>query len=232
MRTAALTAAALGALAGVAAARLSDPARRTMVEQASRPRGRLAAATGRGLNWGNRRIHIAAIDAIDPRPGERLLDIGFGGGGLLERTLVDRPGVDLAGIDPSPEMVAALSQRRGHEISAGRLDLREGTAARLPWPDGAFDAVISVFTLYFWPDLDEGMAEVARVTAPGGRVAIVVAPVVVQRRVGFERAGFNILDGQRLEGLMRRAGLEGVELRRGPLGVTIALGWAPPDQSS
>jgi SAM-dependent methyltransferase len=97
-------------------------------------------------------------------PGARILDVGCGTGDLLAHFAP--LGATLAGIDPAPGMVAR---------SRGRLpaaDLRRGTADRLPWPDRHFDLVASVNALQFAADTRTALAELVRVTVPGGHVAI------------------------------------------------------------
>jgi len=108
--------------------------------------------------------HEALIVASEIRAGSRVLDVGCGSGEFL-RTLTDR-GAVAAGIDPAPGMVE-LARR-----VAPLADVRVGEAQNLPWPDGAFDVVTAVNSLQFADDTIEALAELARVLAPGGYIAI------------------------------------------------------------
>lgn len=98
------------------------------------------------------------------RTGSRVLDVGCGSGEFLE--LLDRTGATTAGIDPAPAMIELA---RAHVPAA---DLRLGDAECLPWPDGSFDVVTAVNALQFADDPRAALAEMARVTAPGGLVAV------------------------------------------------------------
>ncbi|MFE1770171.1 class I SAM-dependent methyltransferase [Streptomyces sp. NPDC059008] len=105
----------------------------------------------------------------------RVLDLGCGDGLLLELLAVRGPGAGraasaLAGLDLSPEELA-LARRRP---CLGGADLRLGRAQQLPFPDGWFDGCVSHMALMLMSDAERVAAEVARVLAPGGTLAVVV----------------------------------------------------------
>ena len=99
-----------------------------------------------------------------PSP-DRILDVGCGTG-LLLRDLARRlPGAaSLVGIDAAAGMIEQA--RAG--ASDPRLRFEQGSAERLPFPDGAFDLVISTTSFDHWADQRAGLAECHRVLAPGG----------------------------------------------------------------
>jgi ubiquinone/menaquinone biosynthesis C-methylase UbiE len=57
-------------------------------------------------------------------------------------------------------------------IAAGRLDLRAGDGASLPWQANSFDAAFSVHTIYFWPEPAQQLRELRRVLRPGARLVL------------------------------------------------------------
>jgi SAM-dependent methyltransferase len=110
-------------------------------------------------------LAVALADAAAVRPGMRVVDVGCGPGGLT-RELVARLGAqNVAAIDPAPQFTAACRERYPG------VDVRDGAAEKLPWPDGRFDAAVSELVLGFMQDPDRGRDEMARVTRPGGTVA-------------------------------------------------------------
>jgi SAM-dependent methyltransferase len=110
-------------------------------------------------------LAVALADTAGVVPGLRVLDVGCGPGGLTGE-LCRRVGAEqVAAIDPAPQFVAACSERHP------QADVREGVAERLPWPDATFDAALSALVIAFMSNADQGVAEMARVTRPGGTVA-------------------------------------------------------------
>jgi len=107
-------------------------------------------------------------DLAGVRPGQRALDVGCGPGALTAE-LVERLGADaVSAVDPSPPFAAAVAERLpGVEVSVA-------AAERLPFPDGAFDAVLAQLVVHFMADPVAGLREMGRVTRPGGVVAACV----------------------------------------------------------
>jgi ubiquinone/menaquinone biosynthesis C-methylase UbiE len=99
-----------------------------------------------------------------PAPG-RILDVGCGTGYLLRQLAARVPQAEvLAGIDAAPAMITVASAAAGDD----RLRFTVGTAERLPWPAASFDLVVSTTSFDHWADQQAGLAECARVLAPGG----------------------------------------------------------------
>jgi len=118
--------------------------------------------------WGPVVAHAARI-----RPGDRVLDIACGTGALT-LAAAERAGPDgeVIGLDPNPAM---LEVARAKSVA---IDWREGSAEALPFDDAVFDAVISQFGLMFFDDTARAFAEMYRVLAPGGRLALAVFDAV------------------------------------------------------
>jgi SAM-dependent methyltransferase len=99
-----------------------------------------------------------AIASCEP---SRVLEVG-GGEGKLAARVQDELGADVTLVDLSPRMV---------EVAAGRgVRAQVGDVQELPFADGSFDTVLACWMLYHVPDLDRGLAEIARVLEPGGKL--------------------------------------------------------------
>lgn len=126
---------------------------------------------GTDARW--RRSTIAALRL---RPGERVLDVATGTGKLaLAAAEQVAPGGTVTGLDASSEMLARATrsaERLGHGASRVEPSWIRGDAMAMPFADGAFDAVTIGFGLRNLPDHAGGLRELARVLAPGGRVAV------------------------------------------------------------
>jgi SAM-dependent methyltransferase len=124
---------------------------------------------------------------------ERVLDLGCGDGLLLELLARDS-GRQLAGVDLSPQSLA-LARRRPALAGAS---LEEARAQALPFAGESFDACVSHMALMLMAEIDQVVAEVARVLAPGGVLACVVGGGVV---AGEAYARFRELAQQALDDL-------------------------------
>jgi SAM-dependent methyltransferase len=110
----------------------------------------------------------AFADFVDVRAGQRALDVGCGPG-ALSAELVARLGPDsVAAVDPSESFVSAAAAR------LPGVDVRRSSAEDIPHPDDAFDVTMAELVVHFMPDPIAGLAEMARVTRPGGVVAACV----------------------------------------------------------
>ena len=105
-----------------------------------------------------------AVDALDPQPGERILDVATGTGWAARR--IAARGATVTGVDLGTEVIEAAK-----ELSSN-IDFRVGDAEALPFPDNHFDAVISTFGVMFARDPEAVARELARVVRPGGRVSL------------------------------------------------------------
>ncbi|MFN0058918.1 MAG: class I SAM-dependent methyltransferase [Planctomycetota bacterium] len=103
------------------------------------------------------------------RAGERVLDIACGTGNTA--IMARARGAIVTGLDLTPDLLA-IAQRRAAEEGFTDITWKVGDAEALPFPDGAFDVVVSSCGLMFAPDQQKVASEVARVTKRGGRIAI------------------------------------------------------------
>ena len=105
-------------------------------------------------------------------PEGRLLDAGCGGGHEAVALAQARADVHVVGVDPS---AAALRRaiRRTDRTPANSMTLARGSALTLPFPSGVLTAAVSFFSIKHWPDPRAGVAELVRVTRPGGRLLVV-----------------------------------------------------------
>jgi demethylmenaquinone methyltransferase/2-methoxy-6-polyprenyl-1,4-benzoquinol methylase len=109
----------------------------------------------------------AAVEAIDARPTDRVLDVATGTG-MVAAALHARYGCAVVGVDQSPDMLALARTRDGVYES-----IVEGRAEELPFRDATFDHLTFTYLLRYVDDPAATMRELARVVKPGGRVAMV-----------------------------------------------------------
>jgi SAM-dependent methyltransferase len=106
------------------------------------------------------------LAVAEVQAGERVLDVGCGTGNAA--LAAARLGAVVAGVDPAARLVEVARTRAAAEALG--IDWRVGDAGALPFDDGAFDVVLSVFGVIFARPADRAAAELRRVTRPGGRI--------------------------------------------------------------
>ena len=107
-------------------------------------------------------------EALDVRSGQKVLDVAAGNGNAS--LAAARRWCKVVATDYVP----ALLERARERAAAERLDFefREADAEALPFPDGAFDAVVSTFGVMFTPDQERAAAEMVRVCKRGGKIGL------------------------------------------------------------
>ena len=153
--------------AATAAAR---PLTRYLSGQAARPHGLGGPLIGRLWVKETAKVNDAALDLLAPTTGEDILEIGFGPGRTLGLLAERRSRV--TGVDVSEAMLDLATRRNGEHVRTGTLKLHRTNGVALPLDDDSVDAVLSVHNVYFWPEPQMTIAEIARVLRPGGRVLL------------------------------------------------------------
>jgi len=116
------------------------------------------------------------------RPGEHVVDVGSGAGidSLIASRMVG-PGGRVVGVDMTPAMLER-ARASAAEMGANNISFCDGFAEALPVPNEWADVVISNGVMNLFPDKSAGLAEMARVLKPGGRLQ--VGDILVQKALG------------------------------------------------
>jgi SAM-dependent methyltransferase len=179
------------------------------LEQAELPNAAVLASLGCG--------NPTAV--ADLREGERVLDLGSGGGidVLLSAKRVGPTGRAF-GLDMTDEMLA-LAQRNAAEVGATNVEFLKGTIEAIPLPAASIDVVISNCVVNLAADKAAVFGEIARVLRPGGRIGIsdIVAEDTLTAEQRAERGSYvgciaGALSFSEFESGLRDAGLTDVSL--------------------
>jgi SAM-dependent methyltransferase len=174
-------------------------------------------------------VSVALLEAAALQPGERVLDVACGTG-LIARRAAERvgPSGTVTGLDLSPDMIKVA-----RAVSPSTIDWHVGDATSLPFADDTYDVVLCQMGLMFMQDRHAAVAEMRRVIAAGGRVAVntpgVIHPLFAlmeQALVdhistdlgGFVQAVFSMHNPEDVASLLREVGL---------VDVTVAAPIAP-----
>ena len=193
---------------------------RFLARQFARPEGLFARILlGNWLDRISYRMNRFVIEQLLTRLDGTLLEVGFGGGDLLEALLAGEPR-KVIGVDISKAMVSMADRRFRKARRDGRIELHRASVEHMPLADGSVDTAISVNSIYFWPDPEAAFAELARVVRPGGVLAICFEPPEELRKWPGHRFGFRLFELEEVSGLMEASGF-------GPVRVAWGTGRKP-----
>ncbi|HET6724977.1 MAG TPA: class I SAM-dependent methyltransferase [Gammaproteobacteria bacterium] len=151
----------------------------------SRPTGVLGRLGGMIMARSNRRMDERAVQLLNIRPGESVLEIGSGPGVGIQRVANSTSARWVTGIDPSSEMLEQAEARNATPIEAGRVGLQRSSVERLAFEDAAFDKALTIRTMQLWPDAVTGLREIRRVLRSGGSIALAFTPRSGQTKDGL-----------------------------------------------
>jgi ubiquinone/menaquinone biosynthesis C-methylase UbiE len=178
------------------------------------------------------------VETLRPRPGNRILDVGCGEG-LAEVSIGrrHRSQIRMVGVDLVPAKVAEA--RRETAAHNQRVAFAAADAVRLPFRDGAFDSTYCVAVLQHVSQVEEAVAELARVTTEGGRVLAVEPDNTARYAYSSVLSAGPVFDtasrlftamsadhtrsavGPRLPELFARCGIEPIDVRLFPVALTF-----------
>jgi SAM-dependent methyltransferase len=178
-------------------------------ERAWRPLGFRLWSGGRGTEEEDR----ITRSFLELGPDDAVLDVCCGPGNTTRRLLPHLgPKGRVVGVDAAPAML----DRAVADTDDPRVEYVRADAAALPFEDGSFDAVTCHGALYLVDDAEAVIAEMARVLAPGGRVAILTSchrgplPVRLGASVIAAPSGLRVFDRDEIPDALRAHGLTGI----------------------
>lgn len=170
------------------------------------PTGAEGITVGEKMNLINALMIQVAFEHLGVGPPDRVLEIGFGPGALLDQLLSKSSYV--AGVDLSLTMATEVSRRLGLRVKACC-----GSALDLPFEERIFTKICTVNTIYFWDDLSRAFAECRRVLQPDGRLVVCFNASHELAKDSWEKFKFTLYDEGEVMNSMRSAGFTYIDRR-------------------
>jgi ubiquinone/menaquinone biosynthesis C-methylase UbiE len=165
-----------------------------------------------GFLWNRRNaaLNDTVLGLLALQPSDRVLDIGFGGGYLLNRMSAVVTAGLLAGVDISTTLVASAEKRYQKAVRAGMLDLKCAAAEALPYPDSYFTKVCSVNSIFYWQNIQRGILEIKRVLALGGLVVLCFTCKASLEKKGFAK-NIQLYEAVEIEHMLAGVGFQDIK---------------------
>lgn len=159
------------------------------------------------MNIGNRRMYLKCRDIVLEAAAEKVLDVGFGNGYMLNMLRKQRKNIQLYGIDISEDACRMATGRPGREA-----ELRVGCIGDLKFEDACFDVIYTINTIYFWSDIEKVLEKIERILVPGGLFINFCYTKECLDKLNCTRYGFNKMSCQQMLRLHSDVGFSTVEL--------------------
>jgi ubiquinone/menaquinone biosynthesis C-methylase UbiE len=178
------------------------------------PSGKWGLVAGRLMALKNAGMNRLAVEMLDVRPEDQVLEIGFGHGHAIQMIAERAHKGTVAGIDLSGVMVRQAARRNRRAIMAGRVELSQGSVANIPYEYARFDKVLAVNNYQFWPNAEFNLGEIQRVLRQDGLLLLCLRKKGADRPFrlapGFGAPGFSPEEVQEVAGLVRWVGFRDV----------------------
>ena len=159
----------------------------------ARPQGLLGRLGGTIMARSSGLRNEWIISLLDVQRDNRILEVGFGPGVVIQSLATKAQEGFIAGIDASPLMVQQASKLNAQTIRNGRLHLQQGSALALPYEDASFSTALTINSVQIWPDSLAGVKEMQRVLKPGGLIALALQPVWVREDSKVRKIGADLV---------------------------------------
>ncbi len=157
-------------------------------------------------NRRNKTLNDFALRHLDLQSDDRVLDIGFGGGYLIERMADVIDGGAVHGVDASIGLVKRAQSRFAKLPAETKPELKHAPVESLLFPDAHFTKVVSVNSIFYWTDPPKAFKEISRVLQNGGRFVLIMTDRASLENKGFAKEGLKLFDPAQIYTLFQDAG--------------------------
>jgi ubiquinone/menaquinone biosynthesis C-methylase UbiE len=142
-------------------------------KQGSKPTGKTGYFIGKMMNVVHTRFYKKHYDKLLPDKPISILDIGCGGGRLINYLTRKNQNYKLYGLDHSEEMVLLANKVNKEAVRDGQVFIRCGSASQLPYENESMDIITANETIQFWPEISESFSEIYRTLKNDGCFIII-----------------------------------------------------------
>ncbi len=159
------------------------------------------------MNCLNKKLYNAVVENLDIQKTDKILDIGFGNGYLVQR-LSSENLEKMYGIEISPDMLKVTTEKTRKYVRKRKVELFLADVQNLPFDNEFIDKIYTVNTVYFWQDIHKGLAEIKRVLKPNGVFLNVIYTKEWLDKLPITKYGFSKYSIEQIEKITTESGLK------------------------
>ncbi len=179
--------------------------------QARKPSGWFGRVVmSRIFNKGNANLNNFLKDLLDLQEHDRVLEIGFGPGTLLNQMAQITTKGLVEGIDFSDAMLAQARKTNKQYIFTKRVKIQKGNCNDLPYGHESFDKVCTSNTIYFWENPIGNFKEIFRVLKPGGKLVVGFRDKEQMKKLPLSEDIFNVYILDEVKKILANSGFSDV----------------------
>jgi SAM-dependent methyltransferase len=186
-----------------------------VASQLRRPEGEDGIKVGFAMNKSNAALYNMVLDLLAIKPGDRILEIGFGNGHFIPALFERENAIRYTGLDMSETMVAEAIRANQSRVSDGSVDLQLGRTEDMPFAAGAFTKVFAVNVLYFWDAPAVALKAIHRVLDTWGELLLGIRSRETMQQLPFSAHGFTLYSAEEAKALLEANGFRDIEVQTG-----------------
>ncbi|MCF6403832.1 class I SAM-dependent methyltransferase [Chitinophaga filiformis] len=184
-----------------------------VASQLRRPEGEDGIKVGFAMNKSNAALYQMVLDFLAIKPGDRILEIGFGNGHFIPALFERENAIRYTGLDMSETMVTQATRENEARISDGSVTLQLGKTEDMPFAAGAFTKVFAVNVLYFWDEPVVALKAIHRVLDTGGQLLLGIRSKETMQQLPFSAHGFTLYSAEEAKALLEANGFRDIEVQ-------------------
>ena len=184
----------------------SEEELKNIAKQLSCPEGEHGIKTGEMMHSSNIGMTTSAIDALNLKNNETVLEIGHGNGGHIAQLLSKAENLRYFGADISATIIAEAEKNNQVFLAQGNVQFKLTDGNSLPFHNHQFDKIFTVNTIYFWKNPCEYLAEIKRTLKLNGTLVICFADKSFMQNLPFISYGFTLYEVEKVKELLKNGG--------------------------
>ncbi len=179
---------------------------KTLAAQLGCPSGEMGVEIGKKLHEINLNMTLNTFSCLEVNKGDHLLEPGHGNCSHLPLLLQKLPEMKYTGLEISELMKTEAERINANFVQSRTAQFFHYSGDTIPFKDQSFHRILTVNTIYFWPDPLKTLRELNRVLGPKGKISIGFGQAAFMQQMPVTRYGFNLYDSDTVSTLLEQSG--------------------------